>query len=94
MVRLRTGLLASACAALLTLSAASPAAKDVDPIAAEIARWSEFLKTHQSSAEFWEDTKKSVEPVLANAEKALASGKRLRALQYLGSAQGALAGEV
>jgi hypothetical protein len=94
MVRLRTGLLASACAALLTLSAASPAAKDVDPIAAEIARWSEFLKTHQSSVEFWEDTKKSVEPVLANAEKALASGKRLRALQYLGSAQGALAGEV
>jgi hypothetical protein len=94
MIRLRNGFLAAACAALLAFSAAPPAAKDEDPIAAEIARWSEFLKTHQSNAEFWADTKKSLEPALANAEKALASGKRLRALQYLGSAQGALAGEV
>ena len=73
MRRLRTGLLAAAGGALLALSAAAPAPKDEDPIAAEIARWSEFLKTHQSNAEFWAATKKSVEPALvANSSVCIA----------------------
>ncbi len=92
MFRSRKTLLAVSGAALLALSIALPAAKD--PLAAEIERWAEFLKTHQSAEDFWADTKQSVAPLIANAENALRDGRRLRALQYLGAAKSSLAGEV
>lgn len=90
MLRDQRGLLAAACAALLALAAA--AAKD--PLASEIERWAEFIKTHQSDGEIWADAKKSAEPMIANAERALRDGRRLRAIQYLGAARPLLVAEV
>jgi hypothetical protein len=90
MLRDRRGLLTAAGAALLALAAS--AAKD--PLASEIERWAEFLKTHQSNGEVWADAKKSAEPMIASAEKALRDGRRLRAVQYLGAARPLLVAEV
>jgi hypothetical protein len=83
-------LLAIAVASLAsTVAAARPSPSD--PIAAEIARWSTFLKSNSSKDEMWTQVKEAVTPVLARAEDALRKGRRLLALQRLAAAQANLA---
>ena len=81
-----------AAATLLTVAATPAPAKD--PIAAEIARWSEFLKTNKSSDEMWKQVKEATEPVIARADQALRKGRRWLALQRLAAARANLAGSV
>jgi hypothetical protein len=73
--------------------AASPPA---DPLAAEIGRWSRYLATHQAPAsdEYWPQITAAAAPVMAAAEKALADGHRLLALQRLAAVWPLLAGTV
>ena len=54
-----------------------------DPLAAEIARWSVFLRTNTRTDENWTQVQQSSEPVIARAEEALRDGRRLLALQRL-----------
>jgi hypothetical protein len=79
--------------AAATLASAVPVARpsSSDPIAAEIARWSAFLKNNSSKDEMWTQVKEAVTPVLARAEDALRKGRRLLALQCLAAAQANLA---
>ena len=79
--------------AAATLASAVPAARpsSSDPIAAEVARWSTFLKNNSSKDEMWTQVKEAVTPVLARAEDALRKGRRLLALQRLAAAQANLA---
>ena len=89
MRRVRQGpLLALALAALATSAASSgPAAAKRDPLAAEIEKWSAFVRTHQSKNEDWDQVKGITAPVMADAEAALRSGRRLFALQRLAAAR-------
>ncbi len=80
------GVLLAAAAASLG-SAAAPR----DPLAAEIGRWSAFLRSNNSKDEMWTQVKEAVTPVLARADAALKKGRRLLALQRLASAQANLA---
>jgi hypothetical protein len=78
-------------AAGLTLAAAivtsSPAEVARDPLAAEIERWSTFVKTHPATDEIWKQIKEGSETTLARAADALRSGRRLLALQRLAHAR-------
>ncbi|HEY2798349.1 MAG TPA: hypothetical protein VGK26_10720 [Thermoanaerobaculia bacterium] len=67
-----------------------------DALAAEIARWSSYLATHQAPKgdEFWPQIQAATMPVLTAAEKALADGRRLLALQRLAAVQTNLAATV
>ena len=73
--------------ALLLLAAPTAAAGDEpgskDALAAEIARWSTFLRETTSSDENWKDLKQGLEPAMARTEAALADGRRLLALERL-----------
>jgi len=82
--------------AAATLASAVPVARtsSSDPIAAEIARWSTFLKNNSSKDEMWTQVKAAVTPVIPRAEDALRKGRRLLALQRLASAQANLAASV
>jgi len=73
-----------AAATLLSVGAVPTPAKD--PIAAEIARWSEFLKSNKSSDEMWKQAKEATEPVIARADEAYRKGRRFLALQRLSAA--------
>lgn len=90
----------TALAALLGLAALAASADDAprteDPLAAEIARWSRYLATHQAPKgdEFWPQIQAVTTPVLTAAEKALADGRRLLALQRLAAVQTNLAATV
>ena len=67
--------------ALGTLAAST---RSSDPLAAEIGRWSAYLSTNTSKDEDWEQIKFIVSAgALSGAEKALADGRRLLALQNL-----------
>jgi hypothetical protein len=91
--RIRVGrvLGASFAVALATLSAAGHPARSVpeekkagsDPLAAEIQRWSIYVRTNASKDELWEQVKEAVQPALTGAERALSDGRRLLALQKL-----------
>src|SRR5262245_58887669 len=76
-------------AALLALALAHPpagaasAGPATDPLAAEIERWSAFLKNNTSTDEFWTRVKESTAPVLERAGQALHDGRRWLALQRL-----------
>ncbi len=61
--------------------------KAKDPLAAEIARWSEFLRTNSRTDEDWIQVKQASEPLMARAEEALRDGRRLLALQRLAAAR-------
>jgi hypothetical protein len=74
--------------------APGPAGQAADPLAAEIGRWSKFVSTHPSKDENWEQIESVVTPVLSSAEKALADGRRLLALQNLARARTLLAATV
>jgi hypothetical protein len=77
--------LALGLAALSASGHPGEASRPSDPLAAEIARWSSFLATHQAPAsdEYWPQVKTVSVPVMEAAEKALADGRRLLALQRL-----------
>jgi hypothetical protein len=63
-----------------------------DPLAAEIERWSAFLRDTTSSDENWKDLKPGMEPAMARAEAALKDGRRLLALERLSAVRMNLAG--
>lgn len=71
---------------LVLLPLAAPgcrATEAKDPLAAEIERWSAFLRDSAADDEISVQVKQSVQPVLARAEEALRDGRRLLALQRL-----------
>jgi len=65
----------------LTVASGDPGAKD--PLAAEIARWSTFLRETNSPDENWKDLKQGLEPAMARVESALEDDRRLLALERL-----------
>ena len=78
--------------ALLVLAVAALAATAAsntpqDPLASEIDQWNAYVKGNTSKDETWLQVKQSVEPLLAGAEEARKSGRRLLALQRLGTAR-------
>lgn len=64
----------------------------VDPLATEIARWSDALKNRKSSDETWQQMKETSAPYIAGAETALAAGQRGLALYQLARTRLYLAG--
>jgi hypothetical protein len=87
---------ASAFTFLLVLVLATAGAGDGpvesgDPLAAEVARWSRFLKDTSSTDDFWIQVRDSSQPILQRAEEALRDGRRLLALQRLAVARDNLA---
>lgn len=68
-------------------SAGGRAGEAKDPLAAEIARWSAFLRTNTRTDEDWTQIKQASEPMIARAEEALRGGRRLLALQRLAAAR-------
>lgn len=78
--RTRTSVAAAVLACGVALAAAVPSG---DPLAAEIARWSAYLRENKSTDENWTQVKQVVEPVLARASKALQDGQRSLALLRL-----------
>lgn len=58
-----------------------------DPLAAEIARWSAYLRDNRSTDENWTQVKQAVEPALSRASKALQDGQRSLALLRLAGAR-------
>lgn len=90
-MRFGTVLVASFAVALATLPAAGHPARatredakgGADPLAAEIQRWSTYVRTNTSKDEFWGQIKEAVQPALTAAEQALSDGRRLLALQRL-----------
>ena len=65
----------------------------VDPVAAEIAKWKQFLEKHSSTSSNWKDIKESVEPLIQRAETASRAGQRNLALHVLAATQGNLAAQ-
>jgi hypothetical protein len=76
---------------LAASAAAGRAGEATDPLAAEIERWSAFLRQNSSKDELWTQIKEGAEPVLARAEEAQRDGRRLLALLRLASARADLA---
>jgi hypothetical protein len=70
---------------------AGPASPPPDPVAAEIGRWSAFLRSDAASHGTWADFKKDNQPLLARAAQDLAKGRRLLALHRLAMAEVSLA---
>ena len=73
--------------AIAALAATAASNTPKDPLEAEIAQWNAYLKANTSKDESWLQVKQSTEPLLAGAEEARRSGRRLLALQRLGSAR-------
>ena len=70
---------------LATRGAAAP-----DRLSTEMDRWAAFLRTNASTDETWKQLKQGVEPLMAKAQSALASGRRRLALQRLLAARAEL----
>jgi hypothetical protein len=73
--------------ALAGVSLAGPA----DPLAAEIERWSAFLRGDAASHGSWAGIRQEDQPLLARAARDLANGRRLLALHRLATAEVGLA---
>lgn len=73
--------------ALTALGAATGSRVGDDPLAAEIARWSAYVRDNSSTDEMWAQVKSVSGPALAKAEEALRDGRRLLALQRLAAAR-------
>jgi len=58
-----------------------------DLLAAEIERWTAFVRGNTATDEAWTQVKQATEPVLVRAGDALRDGRRLLALQRLGAAR-------
>jgi hypothetical protein len=76
---------------LLTIGASAgpggPARPSHDPLAAEIERWSTYLRTNTSSDEMWVQVKQATQPAIAEARQALQEGRRMLALQRFAPAR-------
>jgi hypothetical protein len=77
--------LAAALGAMVGPGARARAA--TDPIAAEIDRWSAFVKSNPASDEIWKQIKDGSAAALDRAAEALRAGRRLLALQRLAHAR-------
>jgi hypothetical protein len=64
-----------------------------DPLAAEIARWKDFIRTNRATDEDWKSLRDITEPVIARAAQALADRRRLYALHLLSAARPLLAAQ-
>ena len=90
-MRRTRGISRGAPTALLALALATwalglgRASEAVDPLAAEIERWSAFLRSNPATDEMWTEVKVGSQPLLARAEEALRDGRRLLALLRLAS---------
>jgi hypothetical protein len=90
-MRVRT--LSMAAAGLFVLAVATLADRrpadigGVDLLAAEIDRWTAYVRGNTATDEAWTQVKQATEPVLARAGDALRDGRRLLALQRLGAAR-------
>jgi hypothetical protein len=80
---LRPALVASLMVLGMTVARAREPQGKPDPLAAEITRWSAYLRENASKEEMWTQTKEASEPVLRRAEEALRDGRRLLALSRL-----------
>ncbi len=93
----RMGIAAAAMLLVLALMrvapglGAGPSSPTPDPLAAEIERWSAFLRGGDASHGIGDDLKKENQPLLALAAQDLAGGRRLLALRRLAVARAALA---
>src|SRR5262245_4586560 len=78
-------------AAILALAASVPAVPAAradtqpDAVAAEIARWTAYVRDNTDGSDLWKDVKRSVEPALARAQRAQSEGHALLALLRLGA---------
>jgi len=82
----------AAASLVLVLGASGDDRGAEDRLAAEIARWSTFLRDTTSQDENWKDLKHGTEPAMARVEQALADGRRLLALERLAATRMNLAG--
>lgn len=76
-------------ALLIAAALAGDAAPGPDPLAAELSRWTQALRTHQGG--IWDEVRGGSGPQLEAAEKALAAGHRGAALVHLARARRDLA---
>src|SRR5689334_16552729 len=65
-----------------------------DPLAAEVTRWSHYLRDNPSKSEDWVEIKNYVQPAIDKTEEALKDGRWYLALQRLAAARGNLAAQV
>ena len=65
------------------LGALAASTRSGDPLAAEVARWSDYLRTNTSTDEMWLQIKESSAAAMARVESAMKDGRRLLALQRL-----------
>jgi hypothetical protein len=54
-----------------------------DPLAADIARWSQYVQTNESKDEMWVQLKEGAAAGMTRVEQAMAGGRRFLALQRL-----------
>jgi hypothetical protein len=93
----RLGIAAVAMLVVLALArvspglGAGPSGPSPDPLAAEIERWSAFLRSDAASHGFWAGLKRENQPLLARAAQDVAKGRRLLALRRLTVARVSLA---
>jgi hypothetical protein len=79
--------------ALILLALVAPGARSDSPkvppdrLAAEIARWSAFLREHTSTDDTWNQVKDAAGPLIARADEALRDGQPLLALFRLSAAR-------
>jgi hypothetical protein len=83
-----------AIVAFLALAAPALAADPPDPLAAEIDHWLTFLQGQPDSNPLWAEMKQGAQPELERAKEDLREGRRLLALQGLGSVRADLAAAV
>jgi hypothetical protein len=93
----RAGIVVVAMLSALALAQVSPglgagsSGPSPDPLAAEIERWSAFLRSDAASHGIWAGLKQENQPLLAHAAQDLAKGRRLLALRRLTVARVSLA---
>jgi hypothetical protein len=75
--------IAPAVLAMLWGTAAPVGAQQKDALAAELERWSSFVREQAAEGEMWEQIKQATLPLLTGAQDALANGRRLLAAQRL-----------
>src|SRR5690349_51315 len=54
-----------------------------DPVAAELAHWSAFLRDKTRTGGFWDQVRKANLPIVGRAQEDLKAGRRLLAMQRL-----------
>jgi hypothetical protein len=65
------------------IGALAAGTRSADPLAAEVERWSQYLKANTSNDEMWLQIKEGSGPAMARVESAMKDGRRLLALQRL-----------